>query len=114
MSERKDPFPDPARQIRNGTGNCRMLTPPRMKNDCFALPAGVDWTPVDDALRRLREAVHMSVDSESVPVEEADGRLLAEPVRARRANPPGANSAVDGYGFSHGATGAGEPAAAAR
>ncbi|MDE0698366.1 MAG: molybdopterin molybdenumtransferase MoeA, partial [Boseongicola sp.] len=85
-----------------------MLTPPRMKNDCFALPPGVDWTPVDDALRRLRKAVHLSVDSEGVPVENADGRLLAAPVRALRANPPGANSAVDGYGFSHGATGAGD------
>ena len=26
------------------------LTPPRLANDCFALPPGVDWTPVDDAL----------------------------------------------------------------
>ena len=26
------------------------LTPPRLKNDCFALPPGVNWTPVDDAL----------------------------------------------------------------
>lgn len=85
-----------------------MLTPPRMKNDCFALPPGVDWTPVDDALLRLRKAVHLSVGSESVPVEEADGRLLAEPARASRANPPDANSAVDGYGFSHSATGTGD------
>ncbi len=85
-----------------------MLTPPRMKNDCFALPPGVDWTPVDDAFQRLRKAVHLSVDSEGVSVMEADGRLLAAPVRACRANPPGANSAVDGYGFSHSATGAGD------
>ena len=31
------------------------LTPPRLKNDCFALPPGVDWTPVDEALARLRD-----------------------------------------------------------
>ncbi len=85
-----------------------MLKPPRMKDDCFALPPGVDWTPVDDALLRLRKALRPSVGSETVPVAEADGRLLAEPVRAWRANPPGANSAVDGYGFSHGAAGAGD------
>ncbi len=108
MSELHGFFPESATQVRNAGGTFEMLTPPRMKNDCFALPPGVDWTPVDDALQRLRKAVRLSVDSELMPVEEAHGRLLAEPVRARRANPPGANSAVDGYGFSHGATGAGD------
>ena len=108
MSKRHGLFLESGRRIRKDAGICGMLKPPRMKNDCFALPPGVDWTPVDDALQRLRKAVHLSVDSEVMPVEEAHGRLLAEPVRARRANPPGANSAVDGYGFSHSATGAGD------
>ncbi len=26
----------------------------RLRDDCFALPPGVDWTPVDEALARLR------------------------------------------------------------
>ena len=28
---------------------------PKLNNDCFALPPGVDWTPVDQALALLRE-----------------------------------------------------------
>ncbi|MDJ1016128.1 MAG: molybdopterin-binding protein [Paracoccaceae bacterium] len=84
------------------------LTPPRLKNDCFALPPGVDWTPVDEALRRLRERLHPTVGTEDLPLEEARGRILAEDAIARRSNPPGANAAVDGYGFAHAATGDGD------
>jgi molybdopterin molybdotransferase len=84
------------------------LTPPRLKNDCFALPPGVDWTPVDEALNRLRERLSCVVGAERLPLEEAEGRVLAEDVRAQRSNPPAANSAVDGYGFAHAATGEGD------
>ncbi len=83
------------------------LVPPRLRNDCFAMPQGVAWVPVDDALARLRAALHAVTASEPVPVAQAMGRVLAEPVTARRSNPPAANSAVDGYGFAHAATGAG-------
>ena len=85
-----------------------MLTPPRLKNDCFALPPGVDWTPVDEALSRLREALRPVVQTEDLPVEAAEGRLLAKPAEAARSNPPGANSAVDGYGFAFASIGTGD------
>lgn len=72
----------------------------RLRDDCFALPPGVDWTPVDEALRRLREGLSCVTDTEQAALAEASGRILAAPVIARRANPPAANSAVDGYGFA--------------
>ncbi|WP_433990301.1 hypothetical protein SuNHUV7_18090 (plasmid) [Pseudoseohaeicola sp. NH-UV-7] len=74
--------------------------PPPLRNDCFALPAGVDWTPVDDALAMLRDRLNPVTETELIPVLQSRGRVLAEPVFAKRANPPRANSAVDGYGFS--------------
>ena len=85
-----------------------MLTPPRLKNDCFALPPGVDWTPVDDALARLRDRLHVVVPSQDRAVANAAGLILAEDVFAVRANPPAANSAVDGYGFAHASLGTGD------
>jgi len=82
------------------------LKPPRLKNDCFALPPGIDWTPVDDALDRLRERLSPVVATETA-APEAD-RILASDAVARRANPPAANSAIDGYGLAHAATGSGD------
>lgn len=76
------------------------MRPPPLKNDCFALPPGVHWTPVDEALERLREAVAPVTEPERLPLEACDGRFLAEPAVAVRANPPAANAAVDGYGFA--------------
>lgn len=84
------------------------LTPPRLKNDCFALPPGIDWTPVDEALDRLRSRLHTVVPTESRGIGEALGRVLASEVLAKRSNPPAANAAVDGYGFAHAATGDGD------
>ncbi|MBD3764607.1 MAG: molybdopterin molybdenumtransferase MoeA [Rhodobacterales bacterium] len=83
------------------------LTPPRLRNDCFAMPQGVDWVPVDAALDRLRAGLHAVTAVEQLPVAQALGRVLAAPVVALRSNPPQANSAVDGYGFAQGATGEG-------
>lgn len=82
-----------------------------LADDCFALPPGVDWTPVDVALARLREGMAPVAGIEPAPAAAALGRLLAAPVFAARANPPGANAAVDGYGLAHaslGADGAGD------
>ncbi len=76
------------------------LKPPPLRDDCFALPAGVDWTPVDQALDRLRARLHPVVGQETCNITNALGRILAEPVIAARANPPLANTAVDGYGFA--------------
>ncbi|QDI76785.1 MULTISPECIES: gephyrin-like molybdotransferase Glp [Leisingera] len=75
------------------------LTPPPLSNDCFALPAGVDWTPVDDALALLRDRLGPVTGAETVPLADALGRVLAEDALAKRANPPLPNTAVDGYGF---------------
>ncbi len=83
------------------------LDPPKLSNDCFALPPGVDWTPVDEALALLRARLTPVVGREVVPVAQSAGRALAEPAVARRSNPPAANAAVDGYGFAHAATGDG-------
>ncbi len=85
------------------------IAAPRLKDDCFALPPGVDWTPVDTALEQLRAALAPVVGVETVPVQEALGRVLARDHVAARANPPGANSAVDGYGFAHAGLPPGDP-----
>ena len=76
------------------------LTPPRLRNDCFAMPQGVDWVSVDEALSRLRAALHPLTAEENIAVNQAGGRILTQDLVARRANPPAANSAVDGYGFA--------------
>ena len=45
------------------------LTPPPLRDDCFALPAGVNWTPVADALALLRDRLAPVSGIESVPLE---------------------------------------------
>ncbi len=77
------------------------IVPPPLRNDCFALPAGVNWIPVDEALERLQKSIHPVTGREEIAVDLALGRILAEDAVAVRANPPGPNSAVDGYGFAH-------------
>ncbi|MCA8881990.1 MAG: molybdopterin molybdenumtransferase MoeA [Rhodobacteraceae bacterium] len=79
--------------------------PTHLANDCFALPRGVVWTPVDVALSRLRERLRPVTGTERVPVAAALGRVLSTDHRAMRANPPAANAAVDGYGFAHSSAG---------
>ncbi|SHH66277.1 gephyrin-like molybdotransferase Glp [Marivita hallyeonensis] len=81
--------------------------PPPLRNDCFALPAGVDWTPVDDALALLRDRMTPVVGTETVPLMQAQGRVLARDLVAKRSNPPHPNTAVDGYGFAGDAIGEG-------
>ncbi len=83
------------------------IAPPRLKDDCFALPAGVDWVPVDTALDLLRSNLTAVTEIEEVPTVNADGMILAEDHLAARSNPPTPNAAVDGYGFAHAATGTG-------
>ncbi len=80
--------------------------PDKLADDCFALPPGVDWTPVDAALDRLRAALSPVVGRETLPLRAAAGRRLAGPVAALRDNPPAANSAVDGWGFAFAGLGA--------
>ncbi len=78
------------------------LAPPPLRNDCFALPAGVEWTPVDEALRLLQDRLSPVTGVETIPLTDGLGRVLAEPIFAKRSNPPQPNTAVDGYGFSGG------------
>lgn len=77
------------------------IRPPKLRNDCFALPPGVHWTPVEDALATLKDRLHPVMPVENVPLEQALGRVLAQDLTALRAHPPTPNSAVDGYGFAH-------------
>lgn len=81
--------------------------PPRLRDDCFAMPQGVDWVPVDTALARLRAALSPVTGTETCKTAATQGRILAADCIARRSNPPRPNSAVDGYGFAHASTGAG-------
>jgi molybdopterin molybdotransferase len=78
------------------------LKPPPLRNDCFALPAGVHWTPVEDALAMLRDRLTPITAVETIKIAHAMGRVLAASVFASRANPPLPNTAVDGYGFAGG------------
>ena len=71
----------------------------KLRDDCFALPSGVVWTPVDAALSHLRAEMRPVARIETLPAGLAAGRILAAPVIAGRDNPPWTNAAVDGYGF---------------
>ncbi|MCI4664828.1 MAG: molybdopterin-binding protein [Neomegalonema sp.] len=76
-------------------------TSPRLSNDCFALPPGAHWTPVDEALAALRKALRPVAQVESLSIEALNGRFVAEEVIARRDHPATDNAAVDGYAFAH-------------
>jgi molybdopterin molybdotransferase len=78
-----------------------MTKPPPLRNDCFAMPRGVEWTPVDVALDRLRAGLNVVVDTETITIQTALGRILAMDIIATADHPPFANAAVDGYGFAH-------------
>jgi len=80
--------------------DARGSAPARLAADCFALPPGVEWTPVDEALARLRAAMVPVTAAERLPIADAAGRILATPLVAARDNPPATNSAVDGYAFA--------------
>ncbi len=73
----------------------------RPVNDCFALPPGVDWTPVDEALAALKASITTVVGAEDVGLSSALGRILAEDAIAAINHPIHANAAVDGYAFAH-------------
>ena len=53
-------------------------------------------TPVTEALRQILSDAAPSGE-ELVPLEQADGRVLAAPLAARRDQPPADMSAMDGY-----------------
>ena len=55
---------------------------------------------IDEALARIVAQASPVVRPETVPLERAHGRVLAAPVRSRRAAPPFDNAAMDGYAIS--------------
>ena len=75
---------------------------PPFRNDCFALPQGVHWTPVQEALALLRSRLTTVVGVETVTLAQSADRVAAQDISAARANPPLPNTAVDGYGFAGG------------
>lgn len=85
-----------------------MMKPPPLRDNCFAMPRGVEWAPVDVALDRLRAGLSRVVGSSQIKTDAALGRILATDVTALADHPPFANAAVDGYGFCHGDLPAGD------
>jgi molybdopterin molybdotransferase len=71
----------------------------QLSDDCFAF--GGALLSVDAALGRIEERVTAVVDTDSVPLGYACGRILARDVVASMNLPPHANSAVDGFAFAH-------------
>lgn len=68
-------------------------------NDCFVLDK--DRLPHAEALAILKSRVAPVVGVEEIPLTEAAGRFLAEPVVSPRPIPAHDNAAVDGYAFAH-------------
>ena len=68
-------------------------------DDCFAHDP--KRLPAAEALALLRARVRTVVGSETVPLAQAHGRILAEPVVSDRDVPGFDNVAVDGFAFAH-------------
>ena len=67
----------------------------QLKDDCFAFSGGL--IPLGQALDDLRSRLTTVVGTETVPLINAIGRILAEDIKAGRDVPPHDNSAVDGF-----------------
>ncbi|MBV8849283.1 MAG: molybdopterin molybdotransferase MoeA [Methylobacteriaceae bacterium] len=67
----------------------------QLSDDAFAF--GSELMPVEEARRAMAERVAAVAGTEMVPLIEADGRVLAEPLIAPIDLPNFDNSAVDGY-----------------
>jgi len=70
-----------------------------LRDDCFA--PGTDVLSHGEALALLRDRVGVVVETETVALGDACGRILADAVAAPRDVPLADNSAVDGYAFAH-------------
>lgn len=76
-----------------------MTSARRLLDDCFLTDR--DRMRHDDALALIRERLKPVVGIEQVPLAEACGRIIAQPVTAPRPVPGHDNAAVDGYAFAH-------------
>ena len=70
-------------------------------DDCFAHDP--KRLPAAEALALLRERIRPVVGTETVPLNQAHGRFLAETVTSDRDVPSFDNVAVDGFAFAHAA-----------
>jgi molybdopterin molybdotransferase len=68
---------------------------------CFLPQSAPGMASVAEAQAMLRGSLGPVAPVERIALAEAQGRILAEDAIAARANPPGTNSAMDGYGFAH-------------
>lgn len=71
----------------------------QLSDDCFAF--GGRLLPLDEALGRLRDVFPPVDATETVPLDQAIGRILATDLVAPLDVPGHDNSAVDGYAFRH-------------
>ena len=67
----------------------------QLTDDCFAF--GGPLMSIDEAVGIIASRVTPVSDLETVPVVQADGRVIAADIRAPLPLPPFTNSAVDGY-----------------
>jgi molybdopterin molybdotransferase len=72
----------------------------QLSDDCFAF--GGPMMSVDEAVALIAARVTAVQDIETVPLIEADGRILAADILAPLPLPPFTNSAVDGYAVRSG------------
>ena len=71
----------------------------QITDDCFAF--GGALLSIEDGIALIHQRVDASSTREIVPVLQADGRVLAEDIRAPIDLPPCDNAAVDGYAVRH-------------
>lgn len=71
----------------------------QLSDDCFAF--GGDLMRIEDAAALIARNLAPQPLIETVPLAQADGRILASDVIAPFPIPPFTNSAVDGYGVRH-------------
>ncbi|PIE07422.1 MAG: bifunctional molybdopterin-guanine dinucleotide biosynthesis protein MobB/molybdopterin molybdotransferase MoeA [Rhodobacterales bacterium] len=74
--------------------------PAGLAGECFKPRATGALATVAETETMLRASLRPVAVPERVPLGAAQGRVLAAEARARRDNPPAANSAMDGYGFA--------------
>jgi molybdopterin molybdotransferase len=72
----------------------------QLSNDCFAF--GGPMMSVDEAVSIIASRVKAVGETETIPLVDADGRILGRDVAAPLALPPFTNSAVDGYAVPSG------------
>ena len=72
----------------------------QLSDDCFAF--GGPMMSVDEAVGIIAARVTAGGEVETVPLNQADGRILASDISAPLPLPPFTNSAVDGYAVRSG------------